>query len=115
MAEPTPGPWQVFTNRHPTTDGRQWGCVVAVPHPAGGAGKLPTGMKIYWEGPEGRANARLIAAVTDLLAAAVAAEIWIHNVAKGFGVTERELEAAHPLPMLHAAIAKARGLEAAQS
>lgn len=106
MAEHTPGPWHLFTNRHPTTDGRQWGCVVAGPHLAGGAGKLPAGMKIYWEGPEGKANARVIAAVTDLLAALEEAELLMEEMRPTFHVAARLAHAN-----AKAAIAKARGQE----
>lgn len=67
-AKATKGDWSVSTNRHPTTDGEDWGGMEAFPHPAGGCGSPPTGMgRITWAGAKGRGNAHFIAAARTLL------------------------------------------------
>jgi hypothetical protein len=60
VAKVTPGPWHLFTNRHPTSDGQRWGCVEKKRHPAGGAG-TPLLDGCYWTGERQRADADLIA------------------------------------------------------
>lgn len=62
----TPGPWHLFTNRHPDRNGNSWGAVEARQHSAGGAGQYPDSTTITWTGPQGRANAALIAAAPEL-------------------------------------------------
>lgn len=57
----TPWPWHLFTNRHPTTGGENWGCIETQRHPAGGAGVPLLGGKTYWTGPKQRADADLVA------------------------------------------------------
>ena len=56
----TPGPWRKRTNRHPTTDGRDWGWVSANTSENVG---LP-GARVEWEGEQGDANAAWIAAAS---------------------------------------------------
>ena len=74
----TPGPWRVFENRHPTTQGEPWGVVESKAHPAGGAGQLPAGLKVTWTGAQGRANARLISAAPEMaeLLESVEQRLW---------------------------------------
>lgn len=61
----TPGPWRLRVNRHTATSGEEWGWVSANTDQNI---SLP-GVQINWQGPQGKANARLIAAAPDLLAA----------------------------------------------
>lgn len=56
----TPGLWRKRTNRHPTTDGRDWGWVSANTSENVG---LP-GVRVEWEGEQGGANAAWIAAAS---------------------------------------------------
>lgn len=64
----TAGPWYIRTNRHPDTDGRPWGWLDAAP-PGGPQRNIP-GVTVTWtRGCTSEANARLIAAAPDLLAA----------------------------------------------
>jgi len=54
-------PWYVATNKHPTTDGRPWGALELVPHPAGGAGKA-----LYtWTGAEARNIAKALVSLRN--------------------------------------------------
>lgn len=58
---PTPGPWYLRTNRHPTTDGRAWGWLDT--QPPGGSQYAPPGLQITWErGSKSATNAAYIAA-----------------------------------------------------
>lgn len=60
-AGPTPGPWYVRTNRHPTTSGRSWGWLDAAP--PGGPQRAIAGVRVEWEGGDTSAvNARYLAA-----------------------------------------------------
>lgn len=60
-AGPTPGPWYLRTNRHPTTDGHAWGWLDT--QPPGGSQYAPPGLQITWErGSKSEANAGYIAA-----------------------------------------------------
>lgn len=68
MSTHTPEPWSLFTNRHPETNGKPWGCIESKSHPAGGAGVCPSGINTYWSGEIGRANAARIVACVNALA-----------------------------------------------
>ena len=71
-AKHTPGPWFIRTNRHTSTDGRPWGWLDAAP-PGGPQRNIP-GVQVTWtRGEASEANARLIAAAPELLAALNAA------------------------------------------
>ena len=68
MSKHTPEPWHLFTNRHPETNGDQWGCIETERHPAGGCGTSVPGVRCHWTGELGRANAARIVACVNALA-----------------------------------------------
>ena len=73
-ARPTPGPWYLRTNRHPTTDGRAWGWLDT--QPPGGSQYAPPGLQITWErGSKSEANADYIAACNPENIAAILAHV----------------------------------------
>lgn len=73
-AGPTPGPWYVRTNRHPTTDGRPWGWLDAAP--PGGPQRAISGVRVEWEGGDTSAvNARYLAACSPANIAAILAHV----------------------------------------
>lgn len=73
-AGPTPGPWYVRTNRHPTTDGRSWGWLDAAP--PGGPQRAIAGVRVEWEGGDTSAvNARYLAACSPANVAAILAHV----------------------------------------
>jgi len=73
-AGPTPGPWYLRTNRHPTTDGRAWGWLDT--QPPGGSQYAPPGLQITWErGSKSEANAGYIAACSPTNIAAILAHV----------------------------------------
>lgn len=73
-AGPTPGPWYLRTNRHPTTNGRAWGWLDT--QPPGGSQYGPPGLQITWErGSKSEANADYIAACNPENVAALLAEL----------------------------------------
>ena len=73
-AGPTPGPWYLRTNRHPTTDGRAWGWLDT--QPPGGGQYAPPGLQITWErGSKSEANADYIAACNPAAITALLADL----------------------------------------
>ncbi len=73
-AGPTPGPWYVRTNRHPTTDGRSWGWLDAAP--PGGPQRAIAGVRVEWEGGDTSAvNARYLAACSPANMTAILAHV----------------------------------------
>lgn len=73
-AGPTPGPWYVRTNRHPTTSGRSWGWLDAAP--PGGPQRAIAGVRVEWEGGDTSAvNARYLAACSPANMTAILAHV----------------------------------------
>jgi len=69
----TPGPWYLRTNRHPATNGNDWGWLDA--YPPGGRQSAPEGVAVTWEaGRQSRHNAAYIAAVHPQAILALIAE-----------------------------------------
>jgi len=64
----TPGPWYLRTNRHTDSQGNSWGWLDAAP--PGGQQRTIPGVNVTWtDGSITKANARLIAAAPEMLAA----------------------------------------------
>ena len=92
----TPGPWYLRTNRHTDSQGNSWGWLDAAP--PGGQQRTIPGVNVTWtDGSITKANARLIAAAPDLLAALRA-------------IMESSVDAEH-VAQAQAAIDKATGGE----
>lgn len=103
MTKHTPGPWHIRTNRHTSTDGRPWGWLDAAP-PGGPQRNIP-GVQVTWtRGESSEANARLIAAAPDLLAAL---QVVLRDYAAVHDIGDIEMQPA--IYQARAAIAKATG------
>ena len=83
----TPGPWRKRTNRHPTTDGRDWGWISANTQENVG---LP-GFRVEWEGELGGANAAYIAALSPPVLRALISRLRRAEELKAADMSEPDL------------------------